>query len=237
MITALVTRPQPDADELAQLLRIRHIYPIIDPLFTVQFSAAPPELKTYQAVFATSRNGMRALQHCGADKKFFHLPFFAVGAETEEAARAAGFAQTYRAEQSALSLGALVKEKCGAGAGPLLYLAGEARKIGLENELAAAGFKIDVWNAYAMHPAPRLRAETEAALAAGKIDAVLLFSERASRHFLDLTAHHSPEALAKPSYFCLSEQVALPLRRKERRIFVADKPSLLSLVEQLSPKN
>ena len=237
MPTVLVTRPQPDADHLAQVMREKNFDVIVDPLFKTDFATTPPERENYQALLATSRNAIRALAKNGAVKYFSHLPLLAVGEETATEARLAGFKHIKNAEGAADSLGALVVETCLPGKGPLLYLAGKTRKAALESGLAAQGFEIAVWEAYAMHPSPALNEKTLGALRQNAVAAVLLFSERAAAHFLQLAQALDWENVNAPLYACLSAQVALPLQNKGLRAIYPSIPSLHALIELLPPKN
>jgi uroporphyrinogen-III synthase len=237
MTTVLVTRPQPDAEALAALLREKKLHALVDPLFKIEFASLPPEKGNYQALLATSRNAIRALINCGAIKDFKKLPLFTVGEETEAAARQAGFANIKSAEASAASLSELIMETCIPSKGALLYLAGKTRKATLETQLISQGFKIKLWEAYAMHPSPGLRDATLHALRQKTLDAVLLFSERASAHFLQLGSALDADGLKAPTYFCLSEQVAMPLQKKGLMALYPPAPSLHALIELLIQKN
>ncbi|MES2905908.1 MAG: uroporphyrinogen-III synthase [Pseudomonadota bacterium] len=237
MTKILITRPQPDADALAALLREKNFEPVVDPLFTCVFSTTPPQAKNYQAVLATSRNALRALASLGIAATYLTLPLFAVGAETEKEALKCGFTQTHAAEHSASSLASLVMQYCQPDAGPLLYLTGTPHKAELETALREAGYQIEAWEGYDMQPAAAFQNETMRALLGEEIETVLLFSERASGHFLKLTRHLPAQTLRNINFFCLSEQVAAPLLQKGLNAHIADKAVLHALLDGLDDKN
>jgi uroporphyrinogen-III synthase len=237
MSAVLITRPQPDADALAADLIEKNFSVLVDPLFTLEFSAVPPKKQNYQALLATSRNAIRALVKCKAAKDFLELLLLVVGEETEAEARRAGFSNIKSAGGSAASLGRLVLENCAPLKEGLLYLAGKTRKSVLEEELKARGFMIEVWEAYAMHASTALRDETLSALRQKTVDTVLLFSEHASMQFLQLTKSLGGDALKTPTYFCLSGQVAMPLRQKGLNALYPSTPTLQALIELLMQKN
>jgi uroporphyrinogen-III synthase len=233
MTAVLVTRPQPDADELAKKLRKENFDVIIDPIFTIEFSATAPEENNCQALFATSRNAIRALCRIDTIKRFSNAPLFVVGEETEEMARQAGFKMVHAADHSAHSLAGLIAAACSPKQGPLLYLSGKTRKPELETELASLGFRINIWEGYSMRPPPAFKKETIDALREKQIGAVMLFSERASTHFLQLAMPLGDEALRHPTYICLSPQVAKPLMRKGLSTAAPSSPRLHAMIEML----
>ncbi len=232
----LVTRPQPDADATAALLRMQGFAPLVDPLFIAEFTEASPGKQNYQAVLATSRNAIRALARCGVMADFKDIPLFAVGDETEAEARLAGFTKVEHAAHSALSLSRLVKERAVPMRGPLLYLTGRTRTAIIEAELAAGGFKLQPWEGYAMQPSKVFGPDTLDALKREAIAAILLFSGRASAHFLELGNVLEEKILRVPQYICLSEQTALPLRQKGFEALVPSSPGVQAMIALLNHK-
>jgi uroporphyrinogen-III synthase len=80
----LVTRPQPDALETANMLIARGHQPIVAPLVRVNYHDGPEiDLSGVQAILATSANGVRALSRRLARRD---LPVFAVGPKTAHTA-------------------------------------------------------------------------------------------------------------------------------------------------------
>src|SRR3954471_3946968 len=87
----LVTRPRDDAEAFAALLRARGHEAVVAPVMEVHFIPGPLlPCEGVQAVLATSANGMRAL---AARTERRDLSVYAVGPQTAEAARVAGFAR------------------------------------------------------------------------------------------------------------------------------------------------
>src|SRR5437868_13477440 len=92
----LVTRPQEDAESFAALLRNRGHLPIVAPLMEVHFlPGAPIAFDRVQAVLATSANGVRAIAGRSSRRD---IALYAVGPQTAEAARQAGFPIVISAE-------------------------------------------------------------------------------------------------------------------------------------------
>lgn len=90
MTRLLVLRPQPGADATAARARALGLDPIVAPLFEIRPMVwAAPDAAGFDAVLMTSANAAR---YGGTQlATFTHLPLFAVGAATAEAARKMGF--------------------------------------------------------------------------------------------------------------------------------------------------
>lgn len=120
MIRPLVLRPQPGADASAARLRAMGFDPVVAPLFMLApVEWALPEAPV-AAVLMTSASAARlAGPQLGA---LVHLPLYAVGAATAEAARTAGFRDIVTGPGDAAALAPLVAHA------PVLHLAGVAHR-------------------------------------------------------------------------------------------------------------
>src|SRR5690606_16657199 len=89
MSRVLVLRPQPAAEATAGRARALGLEPVVAPLFIVRPLAWRPPEGRFDALVLTSAN---ALRHGGlaSHEPYRHLPCYAVGEATAEAARAAG---------------------------------------------------------------------------------------------------------------------------------------------------
>ena len=110
----LVTRPQPDADNTARLLRESWHEVIIAPLLEIVATDIPEsfDLTGIQAVLITSANGVRALAAATSERT---IRVLAVGAASAEAARALGFVRVENAGGDVASLAELVSASRSAG--------------------------------------------------------------------------------------------------------------------------
>jgi uroporphyrinogen-III synthase len=102
----------------------------------------------------------------------------------------------------------VLKKKC-----TLLYLAGADLSRDLSGELSAEGFSVVTRTTYRMTPVKHLPREVCEGFAAHGVEAVLHYSQRSARAFLDAARDEGVEisALAIPQC-CLSETVASALR-------------------------
>ena len=215
-MAVLVTRPEPDNEATASTLRARGFEVLLAPMLRFEQVLRHDDAgDRYGAVIVTSANALRAAP---ADLAAIRsLPLFAVGERTAEAARDAGFPQVTVADGNLAALRDLIVASARAKklrkAHPLLYLAGADLAGDLAGELEAEGFHVVTRTTYRMVPVPKLPQQTVDAFAASAIDAVLHYSRRSARAFLDAARGGGVEisALATPQC-CISDSVAAILR-------------------------
>ena len=230
----LVTRPQPGAADTALVLRARGHEPIIAPLSEIELlSEVDGNRGPWTAIVLTSANGLRGITSTfGWDKKWHDVPIFAVGDVTAKAARAMGFVDVTSAAGNVNNLIDLIAARLKPPA-RLLYLAGEDRAGDLAGALRGKSFEVDLVVVYRF-AAPRILPDPAAAALNGELDAVLHFSRAAAETFLKASRNSNllELALTKPAHFCISDQVAMPLRRAGAvRIRVAARPNRDALLE------
>jgi uroporphyrinogen-III synthase len=227
----LVTRPEPDAARTAAALRARGHEVLVVPLMRVEaLSNADLGAGPWGGIILTSANAIRAIERHARRAELWTHPVFAVGRRTAEAARAAGFARIASADGDARDLVRLI---LAGDRAPLLYLAGEDRTADIPGELAAHGVQVKTVIVYRAIAQQALVPPVAAALRAGSLDGVLHFSRRTAAIYLDCArgAGLLVRALT-PSHYCLSEQVAEPLRAAgAARIAVAARPEEAALID------
>jgi uroporphyrinogen-III synthase len=231
----LVTRPEPDGERTAAALRERGHDVIVMPLTRTEPIEADLGSGPWSAVLVTSANGCRAVARRTEMAELGHLPVFAVGRRTAQAARTAGFSDVTSAEGDGKTLAKAVAESLADRARPLLYLAGEERAADLEHLLAAQGFSIHVAVVYRMVAESTFSMAVAAALEGGEIDAALHFSGRSAAVCLaaGTTAAVLP-SLLKIRHYCLSAQVAAGLvSAGATDLVVAPEPSESALLEAI----
>ncbi len=217
-MAVLVTRPHPDDEATAGALRARGFEVLRAPM--LRFAAVPFQDDVdvrYDAVIVTSANALRAIEPQLAGSRLLELPLFAVGDHTASAARGAGFGQVITAKGDAAALRDLVqagvKSKHLKRGSTLLYLAGADLARDLAGELGEKGFTVVTHTTYRMIPVSSLPREVCDAFVANEVEAVLHYSRRSARAFLDAARTGGVEisALALPQY-CISSAVAAILR-------------------------
>jgi uroporphyrinogen-III synthase len=211
-VRLLLTRPEADAARTAAALRARGHEAIVAPLLTIEllpgavFGAGP-----WSAILVTSANAIRAMAAYKERKALQSIPVFAVGSQSAQDIRAAGFGEVTAADGDADDLASLVAARIKPPA-RLLYLAGENRSGDLAGALRAKDFAVDMAIVYRAVRAEGLPHHAAAALAVG-VDGVLHFSRRSAEAYVSAVrkAHLTEAGLASPTHFCLSDRIAEPL--------------------------
>jgi uroporphyrinogen-III synthase len=217
-MAVLVTRPQPDDEATAVSLRARGFEVLKAPMLRFESVAFQDDAEMrYGAVIVSSANALRGVEPQLAGKALLKLPLFAVGERTAAAARGIGFENVMTANGDASRLRDLVLKSVKAKAlkktSPLLYLAGADLAQDLSGELGERGFTVVTQTTYRMTPVANLPGEVRDAFAANGIEAVLHYSRRSARAFLEAARSAGVEisALSVPQC-CISDGVATVLR-------------------------
>ncbi|MBW7965653.1 uroporphyrinogen-III synthase [Bradyrhizobium sp. BR 10261] len=244
-MSILVTRPHPDNAATAENLRARGHVVLLAPVLKFEPVAFHDESEAgYGAIIVTSANAIRAvapqLQDPGLKNLgLVELPLFAVGEHTASVAREFGFTNVIVAGGDAASLRdrvmRAVRDKRVGKKSTLLYLAGADLSRDLGGELGAEGFSVITQTTYRMAPVKILPREVCKGFAAHGIEAVLHYSRRSARAFLDAARDEGVEisALAVPQC-CLSETVASVLRDAgASQVLVAATPDENALFDAL----
>jgi uroporphyrinogen-III synthase len=239
-MAVLVTRPQPDDEITAASLRARGFEVLLAPMLRFEPVAFhDDEDARYGAVIVTSANALRGIAPHLKANRLLGLPLFTVGEHTAEAARRAGFNKVVSADGDAGSLRdcvlAAVKTKELKKTDALLYLAGADLARDLAGELGERGFTVVTQTTYRMVPVPSLPRDACDAFAANRIEAVLHYSRRSARAFLEAARAGGVEisALAIPQC-CISAAVASLLRDAgATQVMAAASPDENALFETL----
>ncbi|TKW80208.1 MAG: uroporphyrinogen-III synthase [Bradyrhizobium icense] len=239
-MAVLVTRPLPDGETTAADLRARGFEALAAPMLRFEPFAFKDEAEVpYGGIIVTSANAIRAVESQLGNSPLAKLPLFAVGERTAAVARAAGFDKIFSADGDAAALRDLIVETAKAKKlkkkSPLLYLAGEELARDLAGDLREQGFEVVTHIAYRMVPAKGLPGEVVDGFAAGRIEAVLHYSRRSARAFVEAARSGGVEisALALPQC-CISAAVAEIVREAgATQVTVAARPDENALFEAL----
>jgi uroporphyrinogen-III synthase len=229
----VLTRPKEDSERTAEAVRARGHDVLIAPLLRIEPVNA--ELRTnWGGVIITSANAASAIAAHPALEELTKLPVFAVGKRSADAAHQVGFTDITTAGGDVRDLVRTIVEHHADAKGPLLYLAGEDRSGDLLGDLTVHGVATELVVVYravaASLPMALLRA-----LRANQVDAVLHFSRRSAESYIagSVAMGAATVALAV-RHFCLSEQVAEPLRNAgAKSVAVAMRPDEAAMIELL----
>lgn len=239
-MSILVTRPHSDNEATAEGLRARGHVVLFAPVLKFEPVAFHDESEAdYNGIIVTSANAIRAVAPQLQNRELLQLPLFAVGEHTAAAARDAGFVRVIVAGGDAAALRDKVvqsaRDKVVKKKSTLLYLAGADLSRDLGGELGAEGFNVVTQTTYRMAPVKHLPREVCEGFAAHGIGAVLHYSRRSARAFLEAARDEGIEisALAIPQC-CLSETVAGVLREAgASQVLVAATPDENALFDAL----
>ena len=220
----LITRPEEDAARIAALLKERGHESVTAPLLSVWFHDGPEiSLDGVQAVLATSANGVRALARRTSQRD---VPVFAVGPQTEEAARALGFRHVRNANGDSRTLAAATAQWAAPGRGALLHVKGAEADGTLATLLKAQGFDVQTSVLYDVAATAALPDDIRAMFARHEIDAALFFSARSAQVFRDCAMGLD---LSLVIAACISESTAAALATLSfREVRIASAPNQIA---------
>lgn len=223
----LVTRPEPDNERTAAVLRAQGHDVLLAPMLRIEAvtdaDLGPPP---WAGILITSANGARALADHRRRGELLQLPLLAVGQSSAETARAAGFTDVNSADGDAHDLAILAAQRFAGAQRPLLYLAGEDRS----GEIVVSGVTV---RTVVVYRAAKVRVLPAEVLAAGRIDGVLHFSRRSVETYVACGGD-----VLNPVHFCMSARAAEPLRLAgASRIAIAARPDEASLLALVTPKS
>lgn len=237
----LVTRPEPEADVLAETLRNAGYEPIVEPMLVIRPVAnVRLQLDGIDALVVTSANALRAISDHPDLATMRRLPLYTVGAATAEAARQLGFGQIVEGGGSAAALLPMLAAAFRART-RLLHLAGDVVAVDLATPLSRSGIALDTTIVYESVARSALSETLVAALRQGEVNGVILMSPRTAAIFAALMANAGlTNAVRRLVCFCMSENTAAALADlSPMTIRVAeqpDLPSLLARIDQEKPQ-
>ncbi|MCB9990625.1 MAG: uroporphyrinogen-III synthase [Rhodospirillales bacterium] len=228
----LITRPEEDAQALADAVRALGLEPFCAPMLEiVPLPVTLPDLSAYQALVLTSANGARALARLSEDRS---LPVYCTGDHTAEIARGLGWTHVSSAGGDAGDLMALIGGAALDPAWPLLHVCG----ADVARPVVVPGLDIVQLPVYKANQINALDDELLARLDRGEIAAALFFSARTAACFAGLLeqAGRAQDAESIKS-LCLADSVVKSLRHlRWAALLVADRPDrtgMLDLLQQV----
>jgi uroporphyrinogen-III synthase len=237
----VVTRPPEDIGPLqAQLEAMGHTV-LASPMLEIADTGSAIPDRLYQAVLVTSANGARAIARHPRRAAVVTAPAVTVGPASASAGREAGFATVETAaggNVEALIAHVIATRK--PEDGPLLYASGDVTTGDLEQVLGRHGFAVDRVVLYRAVAAATLTADVDAIVRQRKAHAVMLYSPRTARTWVEVTARSGLHAaLEGVRHLCISANTADVVRDAlpQAPVSIASHPteqSMLELVAALS---
>lgn len=205
----VVTRPEEDGAKLAQALLAMGHEVVSAPLLQIEFLPAPEiPARDWQAVVGTSANSFASLAKHPRLASLTPLACACIGPASAQAAKQIGFRDIRISGGGLSELKELIAREFSGKAGPLLYVSGEV----VSGELQLPGLEVVRVVAYRAVPAKQLPRQLMAALQAGRLDGVLLYSPRSARIWAGLVREAGLSSQARNVlHYCLSANVAAAL--------------------------
>lgn len=222
----LVTRPLAQSESFAADLRARGFEALIAPLMTVQFFDPAPPVADYDGILITSANGAAALARIWRGRD---VPVLAVGPQTADALRAAGFTAVTSADGDAGALAHCVSARVAPGS-RLLHVTGRGGK-----PLSVPGYGVERLDAYDMVATGGLSDEATQALRSGALEGVFCFSPASAALFRDVVIAGGLRApCADIGAYCISAAAAKMLKPLQLAYFrISDQPNRAALLATL----
>lgn len=224
-----VTRPIEDTASLRAHLIAQGHEVTIEPLIRIEFlDDEPIEIEEAQALIATSRNALRALEgraEAGACKD---IPIFVVGRGTAHVAKQMGFETVIEGPSNASALMGLIVNTAGINDGALVHLSAENVAYNLCEELRLLGYHVLQPILYRSVQAQTLGDVLLRNFENGKIEGVMLLSGRTAEAYVGLvTSRNLIPACRNVVHLCLSDSVAERLSPLQPiNVVVSDAPNI-----------
>jgi uroporphyrinogen-III synthase len=237
----IVTRPQPDAEELQRKLEVRGHRVTVAPLLDIHMGPQRPIAnRPYQALLVTSANAARALMDHPARGRLLSKVVYAVGPQSRSAVSATGFSCVVEGGGDVAAVIEKVQQDIDPTGGPLLYLSGEETSGDVETMLAKSGYEVDRVIMYAALPATHLPAALIGIIKRRAADGVLLYSRRTARVWRKCIAAADLELYMDAlTHFCLSAAVAtaIPSSWRVKTAASASEQGMFDLIENVGGAN
>ncbi len=222
----LITRPMPEAQETADLLKGRQTLCapmlMIEPVLTQQ-------VDDFHVALFTSGNGVRHVDDFIVKRQ---PQVLTVGDATAELARQRGFEKVRSAQGNVDDLFSLAKEILDPN-DKAIHFCGATHRGNLVGRLNNAGFNASQIHAYKALEMNTLPEETISALMAKRVRSALFFSPRTATVFMkNLNNHGLIDCLSEMTAFCISPAVAnqLPVGQWNA-VKIAKRPTQSALFE------
>jgi uroporphyrinogen-III synthase len=232
-VLLLVTRPHAEAEHTAQELARRGHDALIAPMLTIEPVKADFNPASFDAIVITSGNAVRSLVQSALQNSLVR-PVLAVGSQTAQAARDAGFLDVVSADGDAADLVSLIRSRWNEGRARLLYLAGNDRSRDLAADLVKDGIHIETVIVYSANAAARLPDDAQQALKQGTIGGVLHYSRRSTATFLECADADGLD-VSPLRHYCLSQRAAEPISARGFKIIrIAPRPDEVALLDLIA---
>ena len=228
-MAVLLTRPAKDSARIAALLAEQGVSSLTWPLVEIVPVGGALEVpEGTEALLFTSAHAVRQFGELSPRRD---LPALCVGATTAGAARDAGLSDVAEAAGTAEDL---INLAMASGLDRFLYLRGRDVSVDLSAELGARGYSVTERVVYAADAATSVDARADAALKAGKIAAITVWSARQAAILAGFAETSTGWSLETVDLIAISTKAAAPLHNSGfRRILVASRPDAQAMIREI----
>lgn len=222
-----ITHSSPiDAAEYAEAIETLGFTPLHFPLLTIKSLDVPlPDLSRYKSIIFTSINGLNEFSKILDERT---LPVYAVGEQTAQAAREAGFTVAGVGAVGAADLAKILPPE----GRPYLHISG----VDVAEEIKVGGLKIDRLPIYKAEKIKTLSDECIALIESKKVAAILFFSTRAVDNFVDIVVNNNIQHdISSIQALCLADSMLESARRLQwKGVRVAKAPNRTGMLKLLN---
>ncbi len=240
-MSILVTRPTPDAEPLVQRLQTKGLRVLHAPMMRIKEIRITASAKAEfdQAIqnglarlAFTSANGVRAI--LAQAPEAVQAPCFCVGEQTAQVARKAGFEQVIVSGGDVAHLTATIVQYSGENTAQWFHIRAQNHRGALVRALLEKGYNAHAICAYNAERVTALPQEVIAAVKAGEIRGVLLYSPRTARLFEQLLLLHGlAESCSRMRAYGLSKAVVAALQESWLHRWFPEQPDAQALEAQV----
>jgi uroporphyrinogen-III synthase len=206
----LITRPRENVTYLVDQLEGLGHQVMVDPL--INFVSIPkqslslPSVSSFEAIVTTSQQAIRRLAHLTPQRDF---PLWCVGEESAKIAEELGFKNIHKAEGTAENLMAQLLERIPLFLQkPILHASGDVIRVNITEALQSKGIAAQRLIVYKTREATHFSRETQGALKAKNLNAVLFYSPRTAHIFKKICQISGfEEYCSSLTALCLSEAI------------------------------
>lgn len=233
----LITRPEPDASDLAVKLVSRGYRVLTAPIVDViQYKNNLINLEKISVVITSSKNGIRSLARVNNNR---NICLYVVGKASKEEAERIGYTNIKAGPGDAIGLCKLISKKRSPSNDNLLYISGKHQSFDISSYLISKKFNIKTVILYEVRAKKRFPKKIIQAIENKEIDALLFYSPRVAEIFMKFIQEKNLVNQVKNfDVFCISAKVAKKIENIGcRRILIANSPdqkSIFSLLDSVA---
>jgi len=203
----LITRPKNQAKYIGQIINKAGHEFLIDSMIDIKVNKPNYKLdfNKFSHFVITSSNACEYIKKINLNKNKI---FFAVGDVSAQKLKNIGFNNVIYAQNSVVSLRNLMLKKLNKKTDKILYFCADVISYDLENYFRKVNVDFHSIIAYKTFVASSLKVETIKNIQSGKVDKILIYSQRTAEIFYNLLQYHNiVDAAINIEIICISKNI------------------------------